>query len=110
MKRFPEHMTRFYAAEISLALDALHAHDVVYRDLKPENILLDVEGHVKLADFGLAKEGVHDAAEGAHSLCGTPVRTFHCLIFKFLFMIYRSIYLLRCLIEGDMELQLIGGI
>ena len=72
MKKFPEHMTRFYAAEIALALDALHANGVVYRDLKPENILIDAEGHIKLADFGLAKEGVMDAAEGAHSLCGTP--------------------------------------
>ena len=72
MKKFPEHMTRFYAAEIALALDALHANGVVYRDLKPENILIDAEGHIKLADFGLAKEGVTDAAEGAHSLCGTP--------------------------------------
>jgi serine/threonine protein kinase len=72
MKKFPEHMTRFYAAEIALALDALHANGVVYRDLKPENILIDAEGHIKLADFGLAKEGVMEAAEGAHSLCGTP--------------------------------------
>lgn len=72
MKKFPEHMARFYCAEIALALDALHRIDVVFRDLKPENILLDSEGHVKLADFGLAKEGVHEASEGATSLCGTP--------------------------------------
>jgi serine/threonine protein kinase len=72
MKKFPEHLVRFYCAEIALALDALHANGVVYRDLKPENILLDDEGHIKLADFGLAKEGVSEAAEGAYSLCGTP--------------------------------------
>jgi len=72
MKKFPEHMARFYAAEIALALDTMHKNGVVYRDLKPENILLDGDGHIKLADFGLAKEGVHEAAEGAHSLCGTP--------------------------------------
>jgi serum/glucocorticoid-regulated kinase 3 len=72
MKKFPDHMARFYAAEITLALDAMHVHGVVYRDLKPENILLDGYGHIKLADFGLAKEGIVNAAEGAHSLCGTP--------------------------------------
>ena len=58
--------------EIALALDAMHEHGVVYRDLKPENILLDGQGHIKLADFGLAKEGIVGPAEGAHSLCGTP--------------------------------------
>jgi len=72
MKKFPEHYARFYSAEIASALDALHKIGVVYRDLKPENILLDSEGHIKLADFGLAKENVNEAASGANSLCGTP--------------------------------------
>jgi serine/threonine protein kinase len=72
MKKFSEATARFYCAELTLALDALHDHDVVYRDLKPENILLDGEGHVKLVDFGLAKEGVSAPTEGASSLCGTP--------------------------------------
>lgn len=72
MKKFPEHMAKFYCAEITMALDELHRHGVVYRDLKPENILFDAEGHVKLADFGLAKENVQDSAQGANSLCGTP--------------------------------------
>jgi len=71
-KRLPEHMSRFYTSEITLAIAHLHKEGVIYRDLKPENILLDKDGHVKLADFGLAKEGVENSTTGAFSLCGTP--------------------------------------
>lgn len=56
--RFSEERTCFYAAEILLALECLHKNHVIYRDLKPENVLLDSEGHVKLTDFGLSKQGV----------------------------------------------------
>src|SRR3989338_429050 len=51
---FSEDVVRFYAAEILLALAALHSMNVVYRDLKLENILLDSEGHLVLTDFGLS--------------------------------------------------------
>ena len=47
---------RIYTAEIALALDHLHRYGIIYRDLKPENILFDENGHVKLTDFGLAKD------------------------------------------------------
>jgi len=70
--KFTEDMTRFYAAEVTLALEHLHAHNVVYRDMKPENVLLDGDGHVRLADFGLAKDEVKGQFQGASSLCGTP--------------------------------------
>ena len=45
-----------YVAEIALALQALHSHDIVYRDLKPENVLIAGDGHVQLTDFGLSRD------------------------------------------------------
>ncbi|KIY73313.1 kinase-like protein [Cylindrobasidium torrendii FP15055 ss-10] len=47
---------RFYAAEMVMALEALHDEGVIYRDLKPENVLIGRDGHIVLTDFGLAKE------------------------------------------------------
>jgi len=67
-----EPRAQLYAAEICLALQALHQLDVVYRDLKPENILLDSSGHVCLSDFGLAKEAITTLHGGASTFCGTP--------------------------------------
>lgn len=66
----PETMAKIYAAEIVLALGCLHENDIVYRDLKPENVVIDDEGHVKLTDFGLSKEGVQEPLE-AKSFCGS---------------------------------------
>ncbi|ETO22528.1 protein kinase 2 [Reticulomyxa filosa] len=69
--RFSERRSRFYAAEICLALEYLHSKEVVYRDLKPENVLLDADGHVKVADFGLSKECLRGDTI-THTFCGTP--------------------------------------
>ena len=46
----------FYASEIILALEYMHERSLIYRDLKPENLIFDREGHVKITDFGFAKE------------------------------------------------------
>ena len=69
--KFTENESRFYIAELILAIDYLHTIDVIYRDLKPENILIAKDGHIKLADFGLSKEGVADK-DVAKSFCGSP--------------------------------------
>lgn len=71
-KRFSEGWTRFYAAELLLALGHLHSKGIIYRDLKPENILLDSRGHLKLGDFGLAKSHIRHPFQGAKSRVGTP--------------------------------------
>mmetsp|Transcript_9051 Transcript_9051/g.19293 ORF Transcript_9051/g.19293 Transcript_9051/m.19293 type:complete len:978 (-) Transcript_9051:1439-4372(-) len=71
-RRFQEPVARFYAAELLLALGHCHKHGIIYRDLKPENVLLDADGHVKLGDFGLAKDGIKHPTQGAKSMCGTP--------------------------------------
>ncbi|GFQ06539.1 serine/threonine-protein kinase d6pk [Phtheirospermum japonicum] len=53
-KHFSEYATRFYAAEVLLALEYLHMLGVVYRDLKPENVLVRDDGHIMLSDFDLS--------------------------------------------------------
>mmetsp|Transcript_11136 Transcript_11136/g.16418 ORF Transcript_11136/g.16418 Transcript_11136/m.16418 type:complete len:460 (+) Transcript_11136:126-1505(+) len=52
---FTEDETRFYIAELVLAVEAIHKMNYVHRDLKPDNILIDKKGHIKLSDFGLSK-------------------------------------------------------
>ena len=68
---FDESETMFFIAEVMLAIDYIHSLNVIYRDLKPENILIDSDGHIKLADFGLAKENI-DHKANAKSFCGSP--------------------------------------
>lgn len=63
-------MVKVYAAEIILAIEELHRHDIIYRDLKPDNVVLDEEGHAHLTDFGLSKEGVK-MNKHTSSFCGS---------------------------------------
>jgi serine/threonine protein kinase len=67
-RRFSEEKTRFYMAQIVLALEYLHTNKYIYRDLKPENVLLGLDGYVKLTDFGLSK---FISSDKAYTICGT---------------------------------------
>ncbi|KAJ8379553.1 hypothetical protein SKAU_G00003310 [Synaphobranchus kaupii] len=68
---FSEAQARFYAACVLLGLEFLHLNKIVYRDLKLDNLLMDADGYVKIADFGLCKEGMGHG-DRTSTFCGTP--------------------------------------
>lgn len=68
--KLEENIVRIYLAEIVLAIQYLHKREIIFRDLKPDNIVIDADGHFKLTDFGLSKEGIDDNIS-ANSFCGS---------------------------------------
>ncbi|XP_056151078.1 serine/threonine-protein kinase MRCK beta isoform X1 [Lampris incognitus] len=70
--RLPEDMARFYVAEMVLAIHSIHQHNYVHRDIKPDNVLLDVNGHIRLADFGSCLKMMQDGTVQSSVAVGTP--------------------------------------
>lgn len=70
-KQFTLRQAKFYACEVLLALQYFHTKGIIYRDLKLDNILLTLDGHVKVADYGLCKEDMWHGRTTT-TFCGTP--------------------------------------
>uniref|UniRef100_A0A8D0CQY6 protein kinase C n=1 Tax=Sander lucioperca TaxID=283035 RepID=A0A8D0CQY6_SANLU len=68
---FTEKQAWFYSSCVLLGLEFLHQNKIVYRDLKLDNLLMDADGFVRIADFGLCKEGMGHG-DRTTTFCGTP--------------------------------------
>jgi cGMP-dependent protein kinase len=60
---------RFYAACVISVLSYMHQRRYIYRDLKPENLMIDLQGYIKVIDFGLVKRHLQGHT---YTFCGTP--------------------------------------
>ncbi|KAI0301913.1 kinase-like domain-containing protein [Multifurca ochricompacta] len=68
---FTREDAKLYAAELLLAIETIHKHGIIHRDLKPENIMIAMDGHLVLADFGLAWR-LEEGSGFPASCVGTP--------------------------------------
>ncbi|KAL9917053.1 serine/threonine-protein kinase Genghis Khan isoform X1 [Glossina fuscipes] len=70
--RLPEDMAKFYIGEIILAINSIHQLRYVHRDIKPDNLVIDVNGHIRLADFGSCLQLGADGKVQSNVAVGTP--------------------------------------
>lgn len=70
--RLPEEMTRFYIAEMIIAISSVHKLNYIHRDIKPDNLVLDSNGHIRLADFGSCLKLGPNGKVQSNVAVGTP--------------------------------------
>ena len=68
-KRFSERETKFFIANMLLALEYIHSKNIIHRDIKPENLVLELNGYLRITDFGVAKINEKD---NSSETSGTP--------------------------------------
>ena len=68
-KKFTEKETKFFISNIILALEYIHCKNIIHRDIKPENLVLELNGYLRITDFGVAKINEND---NSHETSGTP--------------------------------------
>ena len=68
-KRFSEKETKFFISNIILALEYIHSKNIIHRDIKPENLVLELNGYLRVTDFGVAKINERD---NSNETSGTP--------------------------------------
>ena len=73
-----EDQARFYLAETISAVQHLHSIGILHRDIKPENVLIASSGHVKLTDFGTAKDLKAASSQPADPITGKPRKDTFC--------------------------------
>ena len=65
---FTEAQTKFFLSNIIISLEFIHSKKIIHRDVKPENLLLDINGYLRLTDFGIA---VYSNKENSQESNGT---------------------------------------